>query len=354
MKLYRRIFYRPFFIRLTHWEFWSFGMIYGWILPYWFYLCLKARSFFFFSASNPSIEYGGFANESKEDIYPLIPPGITPKSIFFKQGADAAYVAGQLHEQGMSLPLVGKPNKGGKGKGVKILRDAGALNHYVQHAIVDFHIQELVPYEKEVGIFYYRMPGEEKGKITGIVRKEFLSVTGDGKSTVRQLIDRNPRAILHLKSITKMHPGLLDKVLANNEIYVLVPYGNHARGAMFKDDSHLIDEQLEDMMNDTCKKIEGFYFGRLDIKFHDWNELKQGKHFSIIEVNGAGSEPTHIYDPKHSIFFAWKELTRHWKILYKISRINHRLGHPYLSWKEGTNMFRQDKINISLLEKMTD
>jgi hypothetical protein len=30
-------------------------------------------------------------------------------------------------------------------------------------------------------------------------------------------------------------------------------------------------------------------------------ELEQGINFSIVELNGA--EPTHIYDPKHSLFF---------------------------------------------------
>jgi hypothetical protein len=38
-----------------------------------------------------------------------------------------------------------------------------------------------------VGIFYVRYPNEE-GKITGIVSKEFLIVTGNGVTTVEELI----------------------------------------------------------------------------------------------------------------------------------------------------------------------
>ena len=84
----------------------------------------------------------------------------------------------------------------------------------------------------------------------------------------------------------------------------MVPYGNHSRGSKFIDLSNLIDEQLSSTINLICLSIPDFYYGRLDIKFKDWEDLKNGKNFSIIEVNGAGSEPTHIYDPKHSIFYA--------------------------------------------------
>ena len=96
-------------------------------------------------------------------------------------------------------------------------------------------------------------------------------------------------------------------------------------------------------MDAICSQIPGFFFGRLDIRYQQWDELKAGKNFYIIEVNGAGSEPTHIYDPKHSLFFAWKEIIRHWILLWKISRANHKKGHPYLTLPEGISMFREDK-----------
>jgi len=68
--------------------------------------------------------------------------------------------------------------------------------------------------------------------------------------------------------------------------------------------------------------------------------LKKGTDFSLIEVNGAGSEPTHMYDPRHSLFNAWKEIVKHWLILWRISRANHKRGVPYIKWKEGVKMFR--------------
>jgi hypothetical protein len=226
------------------------------------------------------------------------------------------------------------------------------VNAYVDHAMVDFHIQEFVPYEQEAGIFYYRLPGEPKGRLSGIARKEFLRVNGDGVSTIRQLLLQNKRAILQLPELERRYKEMLDLVLPRGVQHVISPYGNHARGAKFLDDSALIDETLTASIDALCQRIPEFYFGRLDIRYHDWEELKKGQNFSVIEVNGAGSEPTHIYDPKHSIFFAWKEIIRHWIILWRISRRNHRLGHPYLTIQEGIQMFREDRVNSEKLEEM--
>jgi hypothetical protein len=139
-------------------------------------------------------------------------------------------------------------------------------------------------------------------------------------------------------------------VLKQDEELVLVPYGNHVRGAKFLDDSHLIDEELVAAIDSICKKINGFYFGRLDIRYNDWEELKQGKNFSIIELNGAGSEPTHIYDPGHSVFWAWREIVRHWRILYRVSKLNHRLQKTsYMTTRMGLDMFKQNNEYIKLL-----
>lgn len=354
MNIIKRIVHRPFFIRLFNWEYWSFGTVYALLYPIWIFLCLRARSFFFFAASNPAIENGGFLNESKKDIYDIMPPHLSPKTVFFSTPANADLVLEQLTRKGLRFPLIGKPDIGGRGRGVKALKDEEDVRIYVQNAFLDFHIQEFVAFKNEVGIFYCRYPGQEKGVLTGIVRKEFLSVTGTGKDTVRELLMKEKRAILQMPSLEKMYGAGLDDVLGQGEQKTLVPYGNHARGAKFLDDSHLIDQQLTDMIDRVCKQVKDFYFGRLDIRYNTWEELKKGINFSVIEVNGAGSEPTHIYDPGHSLFFAWKEIVRHWIILWRISRMNHKKGFPYLSFSEGVRMFREDKIVSKKLAAMME
>ncbi len=352
MKGYRQWLYRPFWIRLLHWEYWSFDAIYIPVYVVWLGLSIRARSFFFFSASNPGIEYGGFLAESKKDIIPLIPANLQPKTAFFSHPANPEIVLMELAAQGMDFPLIGKPDIGCRGRGIKALKDRHDLVSYVKTACLDFHIQEFVPYKKETGIFYYRYPGSAEGHISGIVRKEFLKITGDGRSTIRQLLMKNKRAILQLKPLEQMYGAALNDVPVAGVEKTLVPYGNHARGACFLDDSHLIDPVLTSTIDTLCRQINGFYFGRIDIRYQDWESLRNGQHFSVIEVNGAGSEPTHIYDPRHSIFFAWKEIIRHWIILCRISRINHKKGIPYLTLKQGMQMFREDKIVSEKLAAM--
>ncbi len=344
--------HRPFIIRLFNWEYWSFNSVYWWLLPIWLVLSLRARSFFFFAASNPTIKNGGFLNESKKNIYDLLPDQLYPKTIHFHLPVNADLVVQELERNGFSFPLIAKPDIGGRGRGVKALMDEEDARNYVKNCFVNFHIQEYVGYKNEVGIFYYRYPDSEKGKITGVVRKEFLSVTGDGKHSMRQLLKKDKRAIMYLSNLAHIHGKALDTILTDGEKEIVSPYGNHARGSKFLDDSHLADDELTDFMDSISHSIKGFFYGRFDIRFHDWQELKQGKNFSVIEVNGAGAEPTHMYDPKHSIFFAWKEIVRHWIILWRISRMNHKKGYPYLTIKEGLTMYKEDKLNSQKLATM--
>ncbi|WP_205511311.1 hypothetical protein [Longitalea arenae] len=354
MNSLQRILHRPFFIKLLNWEYWSFNSVYLLIYPVWILLCLRARSFFFFAASNPSIKNGGFLCESKKDIIAIIPPQYHPPTAFFSIPANGDMVVRDLKRAGLQFPLIGKPNIGGRGRGVKVLRDEADVRNYARTAYLDFHIQEFVPWKNEAGIFYVRYPGEEKGRITGIVGKQFLSVTGDGKHTLLQLLQKDKRALMYLPSLQKIHGERMNLVLPPGEKMIVSPFGNHARGSKFLDESHLADEALTNVMDSICKMIPEFYFGRLDIRYDTWEAMKQGKNFSIIEVNGAGAEPTHIYDPAHSIFFAWKEIVRHWIILYRISRMNHKKGHRYLSWREGIAMFREDREWSRKLAAMTE
>jgi hypothetical protein len=339
----KKILNRPIFIRLLNWEYWPFHAIYGPVYFYWFWLCLRARSLFFFNTANPGIRNGGFLMESKKEIYNLVPDHFYPPTFYFPAGTPVDDIIMTIQKNKLRFPLIGKPDIGMKGHAVKKLDTENDVLLYSTGSKVDFLIQEFVPYEKEMGIFYYRYPGEKRGHISGIVQKEFLSVTGDGASTIQELLKKNQRTILQLPVLKKTFGNELKRILKKGESRILVPYGNHVRGAKFTDGSHLIDDTFVRTIDEVCRKIQGFYYGRIDIRYHSWEELRLGKNFSIIEINGAGSEPTHIYDPRHSVFFAWKEIIRHWKILWRISRMNHHSSlRPYMSLGSGIRMLKQN------------
>jgi hypothetical protein len=330
----------PFFIRLFHWEYWPFAVVYGPILPFYFWYALRARSFFFFSTSNPFIKNAGFLMESKFEIDKIVPLQYRPPSLYFAPSSDLCIIQEQIKKQQFSYPLIIKPDIGGKGVGVKKVNTATQLSETIKKTPVPFIIQPYIAYPNEIGLFFVKIPGEDKGRITGIVRKEFLKVTGDGVSTILELLQKRGRTILQIPALKKLLLNDIYRIIPAGVTEILVPYGNHARGSLFLDDSHLISPKLEASFNKICAAINGFYYGRMDIKYNTMQELEEGKNFSIIELNGAGSEPTHIYDPKHSIFFAWKEIIRHWKFLWKISvknKTTYKLS--FMSRKEGMQMF---------------
>lgn len=335
--------------KLVHWEYWPFNLIYFPLFPVWVFFAARARSFFFFNAANPSIKNGGMAMESKKEIYDIIPDDYIPKTFLVPVQTDAAHAEKQLKALGMSYPVIAKPDIGMKGFGVDKIKSITDLEDYINRAAGDFLLQEFVPFSREIGLFFVRFPDDEKGMITGIVNKEFLHVVGDGKHTTRELIKQNPRSLMQLSVLEKLHGDGLSNVLEAGKKMILVPYGSHTRGSKFTDESHEINSQMEATFNDICTRIPGFYFGRLDILFDNFEDLSKGEKFKIIEINGAGSEPTHIYDPKHSLLFAWREITRHWNYLNKISIINHKKGHDYLSFKDGRAML---KANNALEEEI--
>lgn len=346
-------FIRKLKIRIMNWEYWPSQLVYGPLYLYWLWLSLKARSFFFFSAANPGLQYAGFIHEKKSDIYPLIPQQYYPRTKLFKTGVLPIVVMEELKKEKLIFPLIAKPDIGEKGKQVKLLYTEDKLFQYISRSKVDFLIQEHIGYEQEAGIFYYRIPGEASGHISGIVGKEFLSVTGDGKSSIRDLLKREDRFLLQLPALQYTYGPFLDKVLAEGVRHILVPYGNHSRGAKFVDLKHKISDALISTIDAVCQQIPGFYYGRLDIRFNTWEELAEGKNFSIIELNGAGSEPTHMYDPHHSLFYAWKEICRHWKLMYQISRQNARHKKlPLMTTGEGIKMISDHRRYLKQIVKV--
>lgn len=282
---------------------------------------------------------GGFIMDSKIEIYDLIPQQFYPKTKFVKEKQPFDEVENILNNSKINFPFIAKPDIGLRGSAVKKIDHLEDLKSYHSKANFDYLVQDMIPFPNEVGIFYVRYPNEKNGRITGIVAKEFLIVEGDGCSTVEELLKANPRFEFQLKALQKEYGNQLKDILPKGEKRNLVPYGNHARGAKFLDYSHLISPELTKVIDDMCLQIDEFYFGRMDLMYNTWEELEQGKNFAIVELNGAASEPTHIYDPKHSLFFAWKELARHITYMYEISVANHKRGYEYLPHKIGMEQY---------------
>ncbi|MCG8318576.1 MAG: hypothetical protein MI921_03675 [Cytophagales bacterium] len=331
----KRIFNSNFWIRLTHWEYWPFYLLYLPVFIYWVGLVLRARSAFFFSAANPTIENGGMLGESKIKILNTIAPELIPETMYFQPGTSKFQLLAVLKKNGVDFPFILKPDIGERGSFVEKIKNEDDLDRYLKQIKIPFLAQEYIDFPIEMGVFYYRYPSNPKGKVSSIVLKQMLNVTGDGKKTIRELILMNPRAKLQLAALEKSLGSDLDEVLANGEERELESIGNHCRGTAFLNGNYLINDQLNEVFDKISKSIEGFYFGRYDLRCSSLEDLYRGTGIKIMELNGAGSEPGHIYHPGTSIWIAYRDIFHHLEVLLKISKENHRLGVPYMTLATG-------------------
>ena len=102
--------------------------------------------------------------------------------------------------------------------------------------------------------------------------------------------------------------------------------GNHAEGCIFRDGMHLLTPALADQIDTISKKLTGFYIGRYDIRFSSLEALQQGQDFQIVELNGAASEATSIYDARNSLLAAYKTLFLQWSLVFAIGAANRERG----------------------------
>jgi hypothetical protein len=338
-----------FFTKIFQWEFWPFTFFYFPILLYWLWLSLKARSFFFFTASNPSIETGGMMGESKISILEQIPEAYLPKTFFVKSGEDLTKLKEKLISFNITYPLIAKPDIGERGRMVEKIKNDQEMESYLRLIKVDFIVQEYIDYPVELGIFYVRYPDEKTGKVTSIVIKDFLKVIGDGQSTILELMKNYPRAAFQLPRLSPKLGTFVGYIPAKDENIELEPIGNHARGTTFLNGNDLIDQHLNEVFDNISKQIPGFFYGRYDLKCTSIEDLKLGKNIKIMELNGAGAEPAHIYHPHSSIFLAYKALFSHWKMLYVVSKQNHKRGIPYMRFAEAIKKYKEVKAYQKIL-----
>jgi hypothetical protein len=342
---------KKFFQRLTNWERWNFYLLYFPISFVWLWHCIRNGSFWFFSTSNPTITFGGFEGEGKKEMYDQLPLDLIPRTIYILHDLPFDEVKKKVTDAGFEFPFIVKPDIGMKGILFRRISDWQQLEKYHQKIPVEYIVQELVTYPVEVSVFYYRYPWEKKGVVSGFIDKELLQVTGNGSSNLRQLIEQHPRAKYRMEEMEHRHGHRFDRVIPEGEVFYLSYAGNHNRGAHFTNLHKEIDADLHKVFDDLSHYTNQFYYGRYDIKTSSIEDLKKGRNFVILEFNGCGAEPNHIYDCGMKLFKAYGVIIQHWRALSRISRYNHKQGVPYWSFMKGYRFLKESKKHFQLLEK---
>lgn len=322
-----------FIIKWTQYEYWPWWFFYIPLLPYWLWLAFKTKSLAYFTATNTNIELGGFFGESKIDILKQIAPEYKPKTFFVPKETGFETVQETMNLAQIQFPIVAKPNVGERGFEVEKILNQAQLENYHQHALDEYIIQEFVDFDLELGVLFCRMPDEETGKITSVTIKEFLTVKGDGRSSILQLMEQNTRARFQIEAVSKRLGEGINQILAAGEEMLLEPIGNHCRGTRFVDGNHFINPKLNEVFNRIALPMEGFYYGRFDMKVKSLDDLYKGENIRIMELNGASSEPGHIYDARNGIIKAYRDLAFHWNLLAQISIQNQKRGIKPVSFR---------------------
>ncbi len=339
-------------------EFLPSWVVYGPVVLQWVALGLIHRSLTLPTAANPRITTGGLCGESKTAILDLVAGAprdlLAPYATIVTGADDPAAARAAIAAAGLALPLVVKPDIGCNGTGVRLAADGAALDRTLAEFPrgVRLVLQKLIPWEGEAGIFYIRHPDAPAGAITSLTLKHAPTVTGDGVARLGALIDADPRhrRLKHL--YLGRLAGRLGTVPARGERVRLVFAGNHCKGSIFRNGAGEITPALGAAVERLARAMPDFHFGRIDVRYRSLAELREGTGFSVIEINGLGSEATHIWDPDSTLREVWEAQFHHYGAAWAIGRAMRargfrpsRAGDVWRDWRRQKRLLASYPLN---------
>lgn len=325
----------------------------------WLWLGLRHGSVTLPSAANPRITAGGLVGEGKLEYFNLMGPlaraataehiGLRiDESIRTQDAVDA------MHAAGLGYPIVVKPDLGWCGHGVRRIDDSGALAHYLSlyprgQMLV---LQRYLADDGEAGLFYMRHRDEPTGRLIGVLLRHYPHVIGNGCDTVAALIAADAR--LKRATGSRLHECRYDPehVPVFGEKVRLSTIASTRVGGMYEDATTAVTPALTARVDAIAGDMPDFHVGRFDVRYSTLEALRGGT-FTIMEVNGAGSEAVHAWDPKYTIAQVYGIVFAKQRALFRIAAANRRAGHrpigmrslARLYWKQQELMARYPPSN---------
>lgn len=334
--------------RARRWEFWPAWLFYIPVCFYVAWLALKHRGLTVFTAANPGLEGGGFVGERK--AVPLAwlmrnAPELAAEFELIEHGdaSDRIARARRFVERSGGYPAVLKPDIGQRGRGVAIVRDEAALRAWLIAASGAVLVQKYIE-GAEFGLFIHRDPQTNAARLYSITHKCFPAVTGDGRATLAQLIERDARARLIAPLLWTRFADRLDWAPAAGERVPLVEIGAHCRGSLFLDANHLASPALLGVVERLFEAMPDYGFGRLDVRCPSPEALSRGEGIKVLEVNGVAAEAAHIYQPGTPLLDGYRSMFTQWRIAYELGAANVRRGAAATPLRELVARIREDRI----------
>lgn len=347
-------------------EFWPSWISYVLLTPTFVTQALRYRHPVVFTATNPGIAgAGGFVGERKSTIAdalekagaPLLPTALLRMHSDPQRRLVRVEKLLNLRPDLGGYPVVIKPDRGEQGKAVRVCHNAQDVREQIERVQTDMVIQKYDPSPHEVGLFWVRLrkPGEpdergREGEIFAVTRKIFPTIVGDGKRTLRQLVLNDDRFRVQEPVFAKRFGKAIDLVPPDGERVRMGLAGNHAQGCRFEDGAHLITDELTDVIDGICRRFPytdgtpgGLDIGRFDIRYSDEAELKAGRGFSVIELNGSSAEATNVYDPTRTWWWAIEVMSKQWAHAYRLGAMRRTMGFKPLGLLELILMVRRTR-----------
>lgn len=328
--------------RAISFEFWPAFVVY---IPVLFASLLHAarhRAFMLPTCCNPGVSgHGGIIGESKWQILQSLDPDRTLHARLIPAEGDPSTRADHAIHLIRTDPALGgfpvilKPDAGFRGFSLKLARNPDDVTRYF-HSMRDTAIvQRYHPGPYECGILWARHPdGPREGRagfIYAVTIKDFPSITGNGRDSLEALIYRHPRYRLQADVFLARFADAASTIPKPGERITLAVAGNHCQGTLFRDGAHLITPHLEDAIDRVARAFPhphggGLDVGRFDVRYTSPERFARGEDFAIVELNGSTGEPTNIYDPSRSIFWTYRVLLGHVRLLHDLGAARKAAG----------------------------
>lgn len=299
----------------------------------WCWLGLRYHSFTLPSAANPAITTGGLVGDAKSEYFagmgPVAAARVASYAVICVGDNALAAARAAMADAGLGFPLVVKPDLGWCGYGVRRIDDEAALASYlaVYPAGESLMLQRYLEEPGEAGIYYLRQPGARHGRLLGVLLRHYPKVTGDGLHSIEALIRADPRAS-RLLGDDRRHrfEGDISRVPAPGEYVRLALIGSTRVGGHYEDGLAAATPRLLAAIERIARDMPQFHVGRFDVRYRTLAELRRGR-FTIMEVNGAGSEAVYAWDPKYSIREAYRLVFAKQRALFALGAANRARGH---------------------------
>lgn len=308
-------------IKLPHHEFWP-GRLYespGYLYLL-FHCAVRGVGLKTLFKANAGLLHGGASFASKHDIQKHLGQEYFPTTEALKaehktQNLSTAKVFALKY----NYPVILKPDYGFTGRGVFKVKNELQLKVILPYLQIDYLIQAFVPSTVEYGVFYIRHQGQ--AYVSGINKKHFPTVIGDGISNLKQLVQAHERYNHFWRSYLAQHD--LNQILPAGQSKRLSDIGSHTLGCKFTNDTYLLTPQLKKSVLEMFKNTSGFNYGRIDLLAKDLAAFQAG-NFVMVEANGIESLPTNIFDPSLSLWGSYHILFAHLKALVQVAAENRK------------------------------